>query len=145
MKIALYKGPPPRPIDIVFERLTSWWTRGPYTHVELVLSEPDENGLSLCGSSSFRDGGVRTKWIHLKDDSWDYIEVTGSRADAMDWFAKHKGEGYDVVGLFGFVVRTVEGERGKWFCSEAVMAALGFKESWRFSPNDVSAVFSRAA
>lgn len=63
MKIAFYKATRPG-LQGIFNVLVRWWTRGPYSHTELVLEE--RHGLSLCGSSSFIDGGVRLKWIKLK-------------------------------------------------------------------------------
>ena len=33
------------------------------------------------------------------------------------------------------LARRVEDDRSKYFCSEAVSAAIGFADSWRFDPN----------
>ena len=33
------------------------------------------------------------------------------------------------------LARRVEDDRSKYFCSEAVSAALGFADGWRFDPN----------
>ena len=54
---------------------------------------------------------------------------------AVAWFVTHMGQKYDVIGLVGFVARRVEDDRSKYFCSEAVSAALGFADGWRFDPN----------
>lgn len=126
MRVAFYKGK-----KRVFNRLVSWWTRGPYSHTELVFSD----GLSV--SSSFMDGGVRYKRIQFNDINWDFVEL-GNRFDEsqirlrVDGFL---GVKYDWLGLIGFVVRRIADDRGKMFCSEFVMTLLGYPEAWRFDPN----------
>lgn len=141
MKVAFYKATRPG-WQGLFNRLVRWWTRGPYSHTELVLEERD--GLSLCGSSSFIDGGVRLKWIKLNADHWDLLPVSGDPAAARQWFERHAGQGYDLFGLLGFLARPVTGHQSRWFCSEAVGAALGLAESWRFCPNTLAALCERA-
>lgn len=130
MQVAFYKG-----TTRVFNRGVSWWLRGPYSHCELVLwTSPD--GLSLCLSSSFMDGGVRAKWMALDPAHWDLVPVPAhcSQAAALKWFYAHEGDDYDVWGLVGFVWRPIAGQRDKSFCSEAVAAMLGFAEPWRMDP-----------
>lgn len=137
MHVAHYRGR-----TRLFNRLVSWWLRGPFSHTELVLFT-DAGGVSLCASSSFMDGGVRKKWIELNPDHWVLEEVQGDRAYAMQWLEDHKGEGYDLLGLVGFVWRRATGERRKWFCSEAVAAMLGYADSWRFDPMILWAALTR--
>ena len=128
MHVAFYKGR-----TRLFNRLVSWWLTGPYSHCELVLwTEP--SGLSYCASSSFMDGGVRTKRMQLDPAHWDLVPVTGSEARALTWVRAHEGDGYDLLGLAGFVWRPFTGERRKWVCSEAVAAMLGIPQPWRFDP-----------
>jgi hypothetical protein len=131
MKVAFYKGK-----KRLFNKLVSWWTRGPYSHCELVFSDGES------ASSSFMDGGVRYKRILFNHDLWDFIEL-GPQFDeqkAREWFDKHDGAQYDVMGLVGFVFRRVGDDKKKYFCNEAVLAALGFLESWRFDPNSTYAL-----
>ena len=66
MKLAFYKGR-----EDLYDRLISWWTRGPYSHVELVISD------NYCMSSSPKDGGIRFKHIDLRPDHWDLVELEG--------------------------------------------------------------------
>jgi hypothetical protein len=129
MIIALYKAK-----DHLFNRLTAWWTKGPYSHTELIFS----NGMS--GSSSFRDGGVRVKKVIYKPEKWDFIVLPHGWHEglAKDWFAIQGGEGYDTMGIVGHVWKPVADDKNKWVCSEAVLAALGYEQSWRFSPNDIA-------
>jgi len=129
MKIAFYKSK-----KRVFNRLVSWWTRGPYSHVELVLHQT-ATGDMFCGSSSNTDGGVRCKYIDMTQDRWDVFEISAEEVPAHSWFEHHAGEGYDFLGLFGFIGRRGTQDQRKWFCSEAVAAALGVSEPWRYDPN----------
>lgn len=69
MKAAFYKGR-----KRLFNRLTAWWLRGPYSHCELIVGT-DLQGRSICASSSFMDGGVRIKAMHLDVEHWDLVEV----------------------------------------------------------------------
>lgn len=134
MKIAFYKGR-----TRLFNRLVSWYDKSPYSHCELVL----DTATGLCGSSSFMDGGVRTKVIDLDSGHWDVVDIGGSE-QALEaahlWFATHNGQGYDVLGLLGFLWRRQTGQQSKWFCSEAVAAALGMPEAWRLDPATLHAI-----
>lgn len=136
MRLAFYKGRH-RGWRGLLDAAVRWWTRGPYSHVELVLAD------GTCWSSSARDGGVRDKAINLTSGNWDLLPVAGDEAAAAAWFADHAGAGYDWLGLFGFVWRASGGEGARWFCSEAVAAALGYRDAWRFDPNTLAAVAAR--
>jgi hypothetical protein len=139
MKIALYKGKRGG-FAGAFDAAVRWWTRGPYSHVELVFS----NGLSA--SSSTRDGGVRFKRIDFKPEHWDFVELKVDEEQGFDeeyaraFFEEREGLGYDYFGLFGFIWRPGSGVSRRWFCSEAVAAALGYRDPWRFCPNTLAAV-----
>jgi hypothetical protein len=126
MKVAFYKGR-----KRLFNKLVSWWTRGPYSHCELVFSD------GQSASSSFMDGGVRYKRILYNHDHWDFIEL-GPEFDeqkAREWFDEHLGNGYDVAGIIGFVNPRISQDKQKEFCIEAVLSALEFTESWRYNLN----------
>lgn len=128
MLIAFYKGK-----TRLFNRLTSWWLRGPYSHCELVLGT-NGIGQAICASSSFLDGGVRVKHMRLDPAHWDVVEVAGSADDAWAWIRVHEGQGYDLLGLVGFVLRVLGQDQTRWVCSEAVAAMLRRPEPWRFDP-----------
>jgi uncharacterized protein YycO len=145
MKIAFFKGRHPG-MKGWLGVLTKWWTRGPYSHAELVMAY--ENGMAVCWSSAYLDKGVRRTVIKLDPADWDVIDVAttpAQEAAAIAWFEAHVGQPYDVAGLFGFVFRHYEGEKGNWFCSEAVAEALGYAESWRYDPNTFAAVVAHDA
>ncbi|MEZ2310884.1 hypothetical protein AB6809_29990 [Paraburkholderia sp. RCC_158] len=107
-----------------------------------------ENGMAVCWSSAYLDKGVRRAVVNLDPADWDVIDIVTTpeqEAAAIAWFEAHVGQPYDVAGLFGFVFRHYEGEKGKWFCSESVAEALGYAESWRYDPNTFAAVVAHDA
>lgn len=139
MQIAFYKGTRPG-LAGVFNRAVRWWTRGPYSHCELILWRLAD-GRAVCGSSSNLDGGVRRKIIDLDPDHWDIVDARwANQSKALTWFYLHEGQQYDKAGLFGFVWRRGDGDKRKWWCSEALAAATGLADAWRFCPNTLAAV-----
>lgn len=136
MQVAFYKGR-----ARLFNRAVSWWLTGSFSHTELVLDEVDD--LSVCGSSSFMDGGVRIKWMKLDPAHWDLIDVDEDYVKAAQWFREHNGEDYDLLGLLGFVWRRGTGDRSKHVCSAAIAAALGYPDPWRFDPMTLWATLSK--
>lgn len=136
MKIAFYKGR-----SRLFNLFVSWWTRGPYSHCEAVFDYgPGVASPTLCASSSFMDGGVRFKMIDLTQDHWDIIDVpVVDQERVYAWFNEHKGEAYDALGLLS-TSTPIPDMQHRWFCNEAVGAAAGLQEPWRFTPNSFSRV-----
>ncbi|WP_194720830.1 hypothetical protein [Noviherbaspirillum malthae] len=136
MRIAFYKGR-----DRFFNRFVSFWTVGSYSHVEALFdATPPVQGKTLCGSSSFMDGGVRLKWIALDPAHWDIMEVpTFNGCQMLKWFHDHRDAGYDLVGLLS-TSSPIRQQRGKWFCNEAIGAAAGLEEPWRFNPNSFARI-----
>ena len=137
MQAAFYKGQ-----KRLFNRLTAWWLRGAYSHCELILGT-DHNGLAVCASSSFMDGGVRIKHMQLDPAHWDVLDVGGRTDEAWTWLQEHHGERYDLLGLAGFVARALGHGSCRWLCSEAVAAMLDMPDAWRFDPCSLWAALSR--
>lgn len=138
IKIALYKGTQAG-IAGLYNRAVRAWTLGPYSHCALIAEE-HANGDVTIWHASWADGGVRQKTIRLDPAKWDVIEVDGNLARAVAWFEAHAGEGYDILGNFGFILRPIADDRDKWFCSEAILEAMGQREAWRFDPNSLAAI-----
>lgn len=146
LQIAFYKGQRGGWRGL-FDAVVRWWTGGPYSHCELVLGyNPD--GSALCASASKQDGGVRVKALQLLPERWDcyncHVRPQQWRA-AERFFKLNAGAPYDTLGLFGFVLRRGLEQRGKWFCSEAVAAALGMHQAWRYDPNTLAAIVQSQA
>lgn len=131
-----------------FDRLIAAFDKGEYSHVELVLVPT--NGLSVCCSSSSRDGGVRTKLIALNDGKWDRVEVpTTPEQDRISQefvapICQRKAK-YDWAGILGFPLHHNTQDSQRWFCSELCTAALqaagvkavGSLDPGRTSPNEL--------
>lgn len=134
MRAAFYKGTRPG-LQGIYSRAVRWIDRGPYSHAELVFSD------GLSASASYIDGGVRLKRIDYNPAHWDLIDLPQSLEPyARAWFESHLGAPYDLMGNVRFVLPWLaDSERG-WFCSEALAAALGWAEPWRFGPNGLSAL-----
>ena len=138
VQIAFYKGK-----TRLFNRLVSWYLRGQYSHCELIFgyAEATFGTVAICASSSFMDGGVRVKTIQLHPDRWDIVEVGGDYESANKWLIAHEGDGYDILGLLGFIWRRTPDSQRRWFCNEAVAAMLGHVDPWRFDPCSMAARF----
>jgi hypothetical protein len=130
--VALYHGPPAKFWLRVAHRIICAVTGSKYSHCEMIDAE------GYGWTASYVDGGVRRKQIDFDSSHWDLIELSGDLATAAEWFEAHKGEGYDVFGLLGFVLPWRVSDRTRWFCSEAIAEALGWPQSWRVGPQDLA-------
>lgn len=136
LRAAFYKGTRPG-LAGIYNRLVRWWTKSPYSHVELVVST------GRAWSASFEDGGVRSKLIDFDPAKWDLVDLpTHLEQPALEWFAKHRGAKYDVLGNLQFVLAAIPHSRKRWFCSEAVAAALGIPDSWRYDPGTLASALT---
>ncbi|MRW86774.1 hypothetical protein GJ698_22135 [Pseudoduganella sp. FT26W] len=132
--VAFYKGTRPG-LSGIYSRAVRGWEGGRYSHCELVFSD------GVSASASFVDGGVRFKRIEYDPANWEYLPLPAAlEGEARQWFAEHEGEAYDILGNVHFVIGFVPQARRKKFCSEAVGAALGVPDAWRFGPNALSAL-----
>jgi hypothetical protein len=120
----------------LFARLIHWWDKTDNSHCE-VSANWLANGAHRCMSASMLDDGVRAKTLTLTPDKWRVYEVPAEPAVALDWFEQHEGDRYDLLGLFGFVIRPIKGWLRAWFCSEACAAMLGLPEAWRYTPRSL--------
>jgi hypothetical protein len=155
MHLASYKGP----ANGLLHRLTHWlithlkpktwfpYVPADYSHNELVFSIQDN--WAECASSSSRDGGVRFKQIDLFSGRWD-VKPLPQYSDADElvarfWFVSHEGDKYDYLGVAAFIKTIsffVRGCLDRWFCSEAIAAALGLPNPSSLSPQDLDNTLS---
>ena len=136
MQAAFYRGTRPG-IAGIYNRIVRWWTRSEFSHVELVLST------GRAWSASFDDGGVRSKLIDFDTSNWILIDLPPElepRAEA--WFKAHRGAKYDLLGNLQFVLSPIPQSQRRWFCSEAVAAALGIPDPWRYSPGTLASALT---
>ena len=138
MKLASYKATRPG-LQGIYSRAVRVVDRGPYSHCELIFSD------GLSASASYIDKGVRFKKIDYSQhpEHWDIIDLPGfDEARARSWFEVNEGAPYDLLGNVRFVLPLVPESDIGWFCSEALLAALGFREAWRHGPNGAAAVLA---
>lgn len=113
------------------DKLVAWFSRGPYSHVELVFSD------NIAFSSSPEDGGTRFKRINFCDKKYDFINIPcdlEKEKEIRNWCRLECGKNYDWFAIFGYVFGAVIGwafgckqclhDTGHWYCSEVCMAAL---------------------
>ncbi len=112
LKIAFYRAE----FGKWYEKLISWYTLGPFSHVELIFDDQ-------WFSSSPRDGGVRYKEIFAVEGRWEFIEIKCNKKLVKDWCDGEIGKQYDWRGFFNFVL-PIGYSRHRWFCSEICVAAL---------------------
>ena len=138
IRLAMYKGPPTDALHRIGHRLICLWTRSIYSHCELVPGLPAPDGTSLCLSASHRDDGVRFKRINLGSGRWDVFDLPQfddfDRDLAVQWFLDNDAAGYDYLGLLWFLLPARLEWRKRWFCSEAIAAALGLRDPHKFHP-----------
>ena len=145
-KIAFYRGRKSGKgiMPTVFRALdflTRTVTKGPYSHCEIVKVLP--TGETECFSSSYRDGGVRSKILSLDSDSWDLVSADFVRLETLQKVENSTvGQSYELLGAMGLVFLTPQSQE-RWFCSELVAEVIGLPESWRYTPNTLYSVCKR--
>ena len=104
-------------------RLICWWTRSPYSHVEIVI-----NG--VCYSSSLWNGGVRKKVIDLSKPHWRVIPIEwADEKAALRVFEQHKGKPYGWGDLITQHVLRLPVDDPGLLCSELCALMSGLPES----------------
>lgn len=136
MKATFYRGTRPG-VPGVYNRLVRWWTRSDFSHAELIFSD------GMAASASYMDGGVRVKRIDFDPAHWDFVELPAHlEPAARAWFVEHAGQPYDLLGNLHFLLGPIADDRGKWFCSESIAAALGMPDPWRYDPGVLASSLS---
>ena len=140
IKFAFYKAYE-APGKTWYDWVIAKWTRGPYSHVELIVDD-------MMYSSSPRDGHVRSKKHKYDPATWDYIPVTITIKDYkrfIKFWNQTESFKYDWLGILGFVL-PLHDDPKKYFCSEWTSKAgiimgincLYIKEPSRLSPNKLA-------
>jgi len=124
--LAFFKGK-----TSLFGRLIRWWTRSPYSHVELAFPFDSPYYDATQGqwyevySSDEKDGGSRAKICQLPPEDWDLVPVPGvDPLLTLRWCLPNLGKGYDFLGIFGMVISPAKDSPGRYFCSEFCLRAL---------------------
>ena len=144
MLVAFYHYPTGKEFyKVLHHKLVCWWTHVDYSHCELVLGQRirDDGVIEYeCASSSFRDKGVRSKWMELPTSKWTIVEIDGDYIYARAVFNVHIFQGYDRLAWLGHLWRPITGSPDKWTCSEFVAYMLNMYEPWRYDPATLFAV-----
>jgi len=140
--LAFYRGSS-RPTDWIIQI----WTSSPYSHVELA-TDLKRNGkgeiISFRGhSASPRDGGVRSTHIDAKPGHWDFIEIPGNEAEAVQFIEAYHGYPYDWPNLFTRHILKIGPlpykpfRRIAFLCSEIVPMAVGLGHLTHLDPGAI--------
>lgn len=133
-RAAFYVGTRPG-LPGIYNRAVRGWERGKYSHCEMVFSD------GMSASASYMDGGVRFKRIDYDPANWIFIDLPAHlEARAREWFMRHEDEAYDLMGNVHLVIGFVPQAERKKFCSEALAAALGIRDAWRYGPNALASI-----
>ena len=129
-----------------YARIMDWLTRkvtsGKYSHCEMAVRQDD--GSYQIYSSSVRDHGVRTKNMkELPSTKWVLVPVDCTKERVIEYFNSVKGQKYDMLGAIGVAIKIIKEHSNKLFCSEYCANTLGFKQGWRFSPNDLYHILTK--
>lgn len=123
-----------------FDKLVRFWTRSNTSHVVAVFSDQRASFetnpptfYNLIGTSDPKRG-ISLTYKEMYADEWQAVYVDADEAKVKQWFVDRIGLKYDWLGVLGFVFPPIKQEPKRWFCSEAVAAALGISDSWRFNP-----------
>jgi hypothetical protein len=118
------------------DKLICWWTKSPYSHVELIV-----NGYMY--STSPRDGKVRAK-KHIYDlSTWEYVDIKVNPDriyDFNNYFKLTKGMKYDWMGILGFIF-PLQDRTKEYFCSEWCSKAgiiMGISKLFLLEPSKTS-------
>lgn len=126
----------------LMDNLTRLITRGKFSHCEVAVKQDD--GSYVIYSSSVRDKGVRKKVIKdLPSRKWELVEVDCTLDQIEAYYQANEGKSYDWLGAIGVVIRIIKQRSNKLFCSEYCSETLGYKEGWRFSPNDLYFILTK--
>ncbi len=133
MRFAFYKAEYGDWLD----KLIAWYTRGPYSHVEMFFEKDN-----ICFSSSPRDGGTRWKTIPDIKTSGKWVIVDTPYVDENKLKIKcnaQLGKKYDWFCIFfNFVIPFDIHDPKRWICSEiCAKLVLKLKYAFKFSPNSL--------
>ena len=131
----------------LFNKAVRTLDRTTISHTELGLHHLGGDSWA-CWSSSYRDGGVRSKEISLTEDKWSLTELPITDAEyhfACEFAEINKKSGYDVWGMLGAGFMLPREHPELWFCNEFVGAALQFIDPWRYRPSSFYEMVRRVA
>lgn len=139
--LAFYKVKQPKSTFI--DKAIGVWTRGPYSHVEIVTKDINSPTKYTMRSFTLTDGGgFRAKPHKFDKRFYDYRMIKVENIDALLEFSEGiRDRKYDILGIiFSQVLPIGLDQTMKWFCSEYCVQALQVagtddKRFWYLKPN----------
>jgi len=143
--VAFYKGHADKWQHRLQDSLIRFFTRGAYSHCEIVWQHHNSIDEYVCITSSPRDGGVRRKLMPLSLHKWHLLPLV-TRLDltptaAQSFYIQHWNKKYDWRGIINFIL-PVGHDRTRYFCSEFCAEFLGLNNPHRISPNDLYSILT---
>lgn len=133
IKLALYTGPDfvSSPLNYFIHLAICLRTLSKYSHAELVIDDK-------CYSSSFLDGGVRSKYINLTTGRWVVYDLSNiDKSYAINWYENNKHAKYDVKGILAWLIPFIEHDMSKFVCFEAVGSMLNIDNPHTLTGNSL--------
>lgn len=117
VQLAFYKGK-----GRLFDKLIRWWTKGRYSHCELVFKD------GAFFSADAWKGIVRFEKVDANPANWDFVDVPMDTFDEnrlYRWCLAQEGKGYDWLGIVGAQILPLSIEDPLlYFCSEVCVEGL---------------------
>jgi len=142
--LAFYRGrKKDNPNSSFFDRLVCLVDFAKWSHVEIVCEFDKSSRTGHIYSSSPRDKGVRSSFIHFNPAHWDIFEYDGptipnaptnTHAQVYTWFKPKLGLKYDWVGAVATKLIFFKQRFSKYFCSEIIAEFFGFKKAHKYTP-----------
>lgn len=101
--------------------MISWFTSGPWTHVDYVLSSGDLLGSRLYGGVLIRS----PNYANFSSTQRVSIPVSTDSKVIMEKFLYLQiGKPYNIIGIIGFAAGRNWRQSNAWFCSEMIAAGM---------------------
>ena len=127
MVLGFYRG---RQSGNLGSRFLAWWQRHDCSHV-VVVRALGIFDMRVADATLLR--GVRaSRWAKFDPALWVFYLLPDDATVVHGWFDAHDGAKYDLLGLFGFILRRIRGSPRAWWCTEAVAQAAAYPDPWRW-------------
>ncbi len=113
--------------DSFFDTLIKWWTRGHFSHTELIFSDGDRH-TSVPGRG--------TMWLPAIEmeaagpaprKGWTVIQIDADEGRVRAWCGEHVFDRYDWPGIFFSQVFPMKSQAStRYWCTEANVEALQY-------------------
>lgn len=125
----------------ITDRTIAVWTKGPYSHTELIIPNPDSpTGLTMC-SALGSENKVRCKEHFINYEIFDYYPIyVRDKEIAIEFFNTIKNAEYDYLGIImSQIIPLGMDSNKKWFCSESCtkatqLSGIDNKSIWLAKP-----------